>query len=126
MNVIRFPKIFNNNSTAIITHSNKAVLQSLYLLMSSEINSLLGDPNFGLRLRKYFFEQNNYILKDILIDEIYTQIHTFLPQIYLERKNIRIIQKNNVLYAQIAFRLKDSFEADMFELVLLNSEEIIT
>ena len=72
MNVIRFPKIFNHNSTAVVTDPAAASLQSLYLLINSEIHTLLGDPNFGVRLRKYFFEQNNYILRDILIDDIYT------------------------------------------------------
>lgn len=123
MNVIRFPKIFNHNSTAVITDANAATLQSLYLLISSEVNTLLGDPNFGVRLRKYFFEQNNYVLRDILIDELYTQIRTFLPQIYLERRNISIQQDGYILYAQIHFKIKENFESSMLELVLFDAEE---
>ena len=123
MNVIRFPKIFNHNSTAVVTDPAAASLQSLYLLINSEINTLLGDPNFGVRLRKYFFEQNNYILRDILIDDIYTQIRTFLPQLYLERQNITIRQEGQTLYAQIYFKIKENFENNMLELVIFNGEE---
>lgn len=125
MNVIRFPKIFNNNATAIITDPNQCVLQSVYLLINSEINSLLGDPGFGVRLKKYFFEQNNYILRDILIDDIYTQLCTFLPQIFLERKNIKITQKHEKLYMQIAFKIRETFESSTYELVLFNLEDSI-
>ena len=33
-------------------------------------------------LNKYLFDQNNYILKDMLIDTIYTQLALFLPQLF--------------------------------------------
>lgn len=123
MNVIRFPKLFNNSSTAVVADDNKITLQSLHLLCSSESETLFGDPEFGVRLRKYFYEQNNYILRDILIDELYTKIITFCPWVFLERKNITITQKDNKLYAQIICKNKDTFETNMFELVLLNLEE---
>lgn len=125
MNIIRFPKIFNNNSTAVLTDSNEAMLQSIRLLIYSEVSTLLGDPGFGVNLKKYFYEQNNYILKDILIDEIYTKICTFLPQIFLERKNIQITQKHDKLYMQIAFKLRDTFESNIYELVLFNLEDSV-
>ena len=32
---------------------------------------MFGDPDFGIRLKRYTFNQNNYILRDVLIDEIY-------------------------------------------------------
>lgn len=123
MNIIRFPKIFYNNATAVITDPNVGTQQSLNLLLNSELGALLGDPGFGIRLKKYYFEQNNYILRDILIDEIYTQICTFLPQIFLERKNISIEQKYSKLYVQIAYKIKENFETNIYELVLFNAED---
>lgn len=124
MNTIRFPKIFNNNSTAIVFDENEATLQTLHLLCSSEIESLFGDPTFGLKLRRYAFNQNNYILRDILIDEIYTKIRTFCPWLILDRKNIIITQKYQKLYAEITCKQKSNFETNTFELNLLNLEEI--
>ena len=123
MNVIRFPKIFNNNSTAVVTDPSACMFQSIRLLINSEMTSLLGDPGFGIRLKKYFYEQNNYILRDILIDEIYTQLCTFLPQIFVERKNIQITQKYEKLYVQLSFTIKETFESSTYELVLFNMED---
>lgn len=125
MNSINFPQMFSGNSTIINneTNDNKNVLQALHLLLSSENGSLFGDPYFGIRLRKYFFEQNNYILRDILVDEIYTQIITFLPQIYLERKNIVINQQGSKLYVTISFKNRKNFQNNTYNLVLFDSEE---
>ena len=38
------------------------------------------------------FSQNNYILKDMLIDTIYTQLALFLPQLKILRESIEIIK----------------------------------
>ena len=125
MNSINFPKIFNGNSTIINyeDNSNKSVLEWLHLLLSSESGTLLCDPDFGLRLRRYTFDQNNYILRDIIIDEIYTQIMTFCPAVYLERKNISIKHEDNILYATIVCKNKKTFETNMFDLILYEDEE---
>lgn len=123
MDIISFPKIFKNNSTSVITDPHISIAQSLKLLLNSELGSLFGDPGFGVRLKRYYFEQNNYVLKDILIDEIYTKICTFLPQIFVERKNIIILQKHSKIYVRISYMIKDSFEHNIYELVLFNSEE---
>ena len=37
------------------------------------------------------FNQNSYILKDMLIDTIYTQIAIFLPQVKISRNDIDIV-----------------------------------
>ena len=36
---------------------------------------------FGILLKHYMFNQNSYVLKDMLIDTLYTQIAIFLPQV---------------------------------------------
>lgn len=124
MNTINFPKMFKGNATAINKDNDAdALLQGLHLLLSSEAGTLFGDPDFGLRLKRYLFEPNNYILRDILIDEIYTQITTFFPQVYLERKNITIEQSGSKLYATIKCKNQETFENNMFNLVLYKIEE---
>lgn len=126
MNSIGFPKIFNGNSTTVIQQadSSKSILQWLHLLLSSESGTLICDPHFGLRLKRYMFDQNNYILRDILIDEIYTQITTFCPCVYLERKNISIRTDGYKVYAHITCKDRKTFTSNMFDLVLFESEEV--
>lgn len=121
MNTISFPKIFNGNSTAV-KYGDDATKQSIQLLVSCECGELFGDPNFGIHLKRYFFEQNNVILKDILIDEIYTKIVDYCPQIYLERKDITMFISGNKLVANIVYKNQETFITNMFSLVLFKVE----
>ena len=121
MNTISFPKIFNGNST-IVKYGDEATKQSIRLLVSCESGEFFGDPDFGVRLKRYFFEQNNTILKDILIDELYTKIVAYCPQIYLERKNIVVFASGSKLLANVTYRNQETFTTDMFSLVLFRTE----
>ena len=123
MNCIAFPRIFKGNSTVVLEDTD-ATMVCMHLLLSSEVKDLFGDPGFGIRIKKYTFNQNNYILKDILIDELYTQITTFCPQVYLERKNIDIIQEGNKLFAIISCKNQKDFQTNTYKLVLLEDEEV--
>ena len=71
MNCIGFPKMFNANSTIIKTGLD-ATKTCVHLLLSSEQGQLFGDPDFGVRIKRFAFEQNNYILRDIIIDELFS------------------------------------------------------
>ena len=126
MNSIGFPKMFAGNSTVVNSEedSAKSVLKWLHLLLGSEAGTLECDPSFGLRLKRYAFDQNNYILRDILIDEIYTQIITFCPGVFLERKNIVIYQDGNKISAKITCKDQKTFQSNMFDLVLFQGEEV--
>lgn len=129
MNCINFPKMFRGNSTSILTDdtlNNNATLTCLHLLLGSESGTLFGDPDFGIMLRKYIFDQNNYILKDILIDEIYTKISTFCPQIFLERKNIQIVNSKSTLYVTITCKNRENFKTNTYNLKLydIDAEDI--
>lgn len=121
MNTISFPKIFNGNSTAV-KYGDDATKQSIQLLVSCECGEFFGDPDFGIHLKRYFFEQNNVILKDILIDEIYTKIVDYCPQIYLERKDITMFISGNKLVANIVYKNQETFITNMFSLVLFKVE----
>ncbi len=105
MRSIAFPNMFKGNSTNIVS-DNKATLQNLKLLLGSEKGEFTGDPYYGVRLKRYLFDLNNTILKDVLIDEIYTQIKVFMPQINVERKNIKIINNPKGEKAKLNISIK--------------------
>ena len=125
MNSINFPKMFQGNGTIINkdADSNKSILEWLHLLLGSEVGTMHGDPEFGIRLKRYAFDQNNYILRDILVDEIYTKIVYFCPSIYLERKNIKIISELHTIKVNIVCKNQATFETNMYDLVLYRNEE---
>ena len=93
MRSFKFPKMFKSNTSQIwrADEYNKATKQNTLLLLQSERGELECDPYFGILLKHYMFNQNSYILKDMLIDTIYTQIAIFLPQVKVTRNSIDLI-----------------------------------
>ena len=85
----------------------------------SEKNELLGDPYFGCGVRSFMFQSNNYILKDIFIDRIYTTIATFMPQLIINRKDILINQQDNKIILTIKVTYRLDYSTENFSLVLL-------
>ena len=122
MKSLSFPKMFTNSSVKIVKDFD-ATKQNTYLLLKSEKGEFLSDPYFGIRLKRYIFEQNSYILRDILIDEIYTQLAQFMPQLLVDRKDIEIIQRNNRVYLKFKAKNRIDFTTNMYEIVLLNPED---
>lgn len=96
MRSFKFPKMFKSNSSRIWREDeyNEATRQNVLILLQSERGELECDPYFGILLKHYMFNQNSYILKDMLIDTIYTQIAIFLPQVKISRNDIDIVPDN--------------------------------
>ena len=82
---------------------DNATFSNLKLILSSTKNSLLGDPDFGSLLRNKLFEQNTPLLQDLIIDDIYTTILTFMPQLALKRSDITVSSNGIDLFVTIKF-----------------------
>lgn len=122
MNSIKYPDMFSPTSTNVV-EGKAASAQDLVLLLSSEKGELLGDPFFGVRLKRYVYDQNNYVLRDILADEIFTQIRTFAPQLTVNRDDITITHEGDRLHARIRAINKVDYTTDMYDLELFEDEE---
>jgi phage baseplate assembly protein W len=124
---ISFPKMFNSSSTNVTKTNLQATMQNILALLGSEKREFISDPDYGVAIKRYMFEQNNYILKDIIIDEIYTQLSIFIPQIIVNRKDITIKQNGNGKRARLEATIKVTnrldFTTNTFDLVLFNNEE---
>lgn len=121
MESIKFPRMFSTTST-IGVNDKESNAQSILLLLQTERGSLFGDPYYGTRLKKIIFEQNGVLLKDIIIDEIYDSITTFLPKIFIRREDINIYSKKQNIYATIRYKNIIDGENDMLTINLLNQE----
>ena len=121
MKSLSFPEMFNNSSTKTI-NDHEATMSNLKLLLLSEKSELFGDPYFGTNLKKLLFEPNNVILQDLVIDDIYTAILQFMPQIRIERRDISVVSNGDKLYVKIkALNLLD-YTTDLYTLNLINYE----
>lgn len=127
MRSISFPEMFKNtNVTNVVDDENievtkRATHQNLKSLLSCEKGEMLGDPYFGISLKRYIFEPNNIVLRDLLIDEIYTAIAVFMPQIQVFRDNITILQDGNKLIARIRALNRLNYVTDLYNVVLLDT-----
>ena len=91
-----------NSAGANLIEDKEASFSNLRLTLASWKTSLLGDPYFGTNIKRYIYEQNNTVLKDLIIDDIYLSIQEFMPQIFVERKDIVIEQKYGEVYTKIS------------------------
>lgn len=118
---ISFPNIFDSSKTLLIK-DHEATISNLKLLLVSYKGSLFGDPYFGTNLKKMFYEQNSEVLKDLLIDDIYTAIIIFMPQIKLTRKQIKLEQRGIDVYLIIEGLNLIDYVTDMFTINLTSEE----
>lgn len=127
MRTIKFPKMFNANSTNVWKSSEhlQATRQSTILLLHTTRGELFGDPYFGLMLKRFMFDQNNYILRDQIIDMIYTQLAIFIPQVKVKREDISIIQdkEKGKLYCEFYGINQIDYTNSTYNLILFSSNE---
>lgn len=127
MRSIKFPNMFSTNSTNVWKSNEylKATKQNAILVLHTEKGELLGDPYFGLLLKHYLFDQNNYILRDAIIDQIYTQLALFIPQVHVDRKDIDIVQdkEKGKLYCTFSGTSQIDYQFNTYNLVLFDENE---
>lgn len=117
-----FPDLFTSGGTKL-KFNKDATSQNLKTLLLSTKQSLLGDPNYGTNLKKLIFNQNDSILRDIVIDDIYTNIQVFLPQIEVKREDIQLISEKNTLYVNIKAKNMLDYNFEDISLALYSLEE---
>lgn len=128
MRSLKFPKMFGTNYTEVWQESEhtKATAQNIKLTLASVRGELLGDPYFGMLIQQYMFDQNSYILRDVIADMVYTQIAIFIPQLRVRRQGITIIQnkRKGQLICQIHGINQIDFSPNTYELVLFTESTI--
>jgi phage baseplate assembly protein W len=121
--------MFNTNSTRVWKASEykEATKQNTKLLLHCERGELIGDPYFGLLLKHFMFDPNSYILRDQIIDMIYTQLAQFIPQVRVERKDISVFQdrEKGKLYCEFSGVNQIDYTVNTYSLVLFDVSETI-
>ena len=119
---IDFPNMLSSAQTNLI-QDNEATLSNYRLLLASWKTALFGDPYFGTNIKRFIHEQNNIILRDIIIDDIFVATQDFMPQIFLKRENIQITLKGNDVYCTLNCMNKVNNEVNLFEINLTEENQ---
>lgn len=117
---IAFPDMFTTNRTKLVK-DHDATLSNLKLLLASEKTSLFGDPYYGTILKRVIYEQNTVVLQDLIIDEIYTSILMFMPQIRVTRDNISVYSDGTDLFAKINCINLIDYTTNLYNIRLTNN-----
>lgn len=112
------------NTSANIIENHPATVSNLKLMLLSNKKSLLGDPYYGTNLKKLIFEQNNQVLKDLIIDDVYTSILTFMPQLVLSRNDITITSDKHKVYINIKATNVLDYTTNLYNITLTEGEEL--
>lgn len=97
---IQFPEMLSSAKTNLV-EDHEATMSNLRLMLASWKTSLFGDPYFGTNIKRFIHEQNNIILRDIIIDDIFVAIQDFMPQIFVKRSDISISLDKSDVYCTI-------------------------
>lgn len=115
-----WPEMFRSTTSKLIK-DKEAIKSNLRLLLNSERLSLFGDPYFGARLKQFIFEQNDAVIVDLLIDELYTTIQQFMPQLFVRRSDIKVYSNRVSLIAELNVTYKLDNSSDLY-VIKLTSE----
>lgn len=121
MQSIAFPNILNSVNTNMF-YDHEATKSNLKLILQTELESLYGDPGYGCGLKKFLFEQNNPIVRDLIIDKIYNTIKTYIPQLKCERKNLDLKKDSVNIYVELTALNLIDYTIDNYRIALMNFE----
>lgn len=120
---IGFPKIFNGSRVKLLK-GRDAVKSNLIALLSSDKGALYGDPYYGTKLKSLLWEQGyDPIIRDLIKEDIFEAIYSYMPQINVQRDTIDIKIVDNVVMASITVTDDLGIESNLYEIELLNGSE---
>lgn len=113
-----------SNVNTNLFQDRDATISNLKLVLLSDKYSLFGDPYFGTNLKKLTYDQNNQVIRDLVVDDIYSAILTFMPQLIVNRRDIKVTSDKQNVYVEIKVLNMLDFNTDLYNINLTGSEEI--
>lgn len=106
-----------------LVQDKEATKQNLALVLLSAKKTLLGDPYFGSNLEKLIYENNNPILADLVIDAVEEVIVNFMPQLRVNRKDIKVYgTKQDIIVEMEAINILNG-TSDLYSISLMNTND---
>ena len=117
---IIFPINMNSdNNAGIDSHPNtdttNAIKQNMRMLLLTRKGEYVWDPNFGVGLHNYLFENDTTISTGFLEGEIKSQSATYMPYVQIDEINIQIDSDIQTLKVQLRFRYNGLSIPELFE-----------
>ena len=121
MKSFSWPDIFKGGRVEILSDKD-AIKNNLLLLLGAEKGGLFGDPGFGTLLKRYLYEQNSTVMRDLVREEIYDSIRKYAPQVKVDRTGIVITKNKASVYITMYYSYINENVSDMFSIEILLDE----
>lgn len=119
---IAFPNIFNG-STINLYKDELALKSNLRNLLASNRGGLFGDPHYGTALKPILWDQaHEDIMKELIRDEVYEAILSYMPQTTLDRNLIGVESIGNVVRVTIRAINDLGVASNLMQIELLKSD----
>ena len=120
---INHPYCFDklNGKTSILSNKN-SINNCIGLLLTTSKGELLGDPGYGCRLLEYIHEPNDFVLQDILREEIVDSVSKYESRVYITEEDINVVSELNLVSIYINYYVKSSGEIGEFNFSLLRED----
>ncbi len=120
---IAFPKIFNGSKVNLNKDFDAVKVNLKSLLMSNRFG-LYGDPYYGVDLKQIVWHQaTKPVVIDLLKDEIFTAIYSYMPQVEITRDDIDVSVEDNTVYASIDVALNGSMPSNLLKIKILLDDD---
>lgn len=120
---IAFPDIFNG-SKVNLNKDYDAIKINLKSLLMSNRGGLYGDPHYGLNMKQILWDQAcRPVVIELLKDEIFNAIYSYMPQIEITRDDIDVTVDGNVVHATIEVKADSSIPSDLFKIKIMLDED---
>lgn len=120
---LAFPNMFNG-STINLYKDYDAVVSNLKNLLYSNRGGLFGDPHYGTNLKHILFDQSaKEIMKELVKDDIYEAILSYMPQTTIERDYIEVYIQDTFVSVTIKAKNDLGVVSDLLQIELLNTDE---
>ena len=120
---IGFPDIFNG-STVNLDKDYYAIKTNLKALLMSNRGGLFGDPNYGLNMKQILWDQAcKPVVVELLNDEIFHAIYSYMPQITVTRDDIDVTVDGNLVNASISVKADSGVISNLFNIKILLDDE---
>lgn len=121
---LAFPNMFNG-STVNLYKDYDAIKSNLRNLLYSNRGGLYGDPHYGTNIKHILFDQAaDAILKDLIKDDVYEAIYSYMPQTTIDRDYIDVYIQDTFVSVTIKAKNDNGIVSDLLKIELLNDDEI--
>ena len=83
----------------------EVVKQNFKNLLLTSPGERVMDPDFGIGLRNYLFEQNSVILREEVMEAVYEQVNRYLPFVKVKKIDIGSDDSSTTLMVSIIYSI---------------------